>query len=78
MPLFEYICKSCGEIAEILVTGARKPACPNCGSKKLAKQLSTFSAQVASSKSFSPPPCGTGSCPTPGCGCAGGGCPHSH
>ena len=72
MPLFEYICKSCGEIAEILVTGAHKPACPNCGSKKLEKQLSTFSASVASSKSFSPPPCGTG------CGCAGGGCPHSH
>ncbi len=77
MPLFEYICKSCGEIAELLVTGSKTPACPNCGSKKLEKQLSSFSARVASAPSFAPPPCGTGSCPTRGCGCAGGGCPHS-
>ncbi len=77
MPLFEYICKSCGEISELLVTGSRKPACPNCGSKKLEKQLSSFSAKVASS-SFSTPPCGTAACPTRGCGCSGGGCPHSH
>ncbi|MGD9782399.1 MAG: FmdB family zinc ribbon protein [Kiritimatiellia bacterium] len=76
MPLFEYICKSCGEFAELLVTGAQKPSCPNCGSKKLEKQLSAFSAAIASSPSFSAPPCGTGSCPTRGC--AGGGCPHSH
>ena len=77
MPLFEYICQSCGEISELLVTGSRKPACPNCGSKKLEKQLSSFSAKVASS-SLSMPPCGTASCPTRGCGCSGGGCPHSH
>ena len=78
MPLFEYICRSCGALSELLVSGSQKPACPACGSKKMEKQLSTFSAQVASAKSFSPPPCGTGSCPTRGCGCAGGGCPHTH
>lgn len=77
MPLFEYVCRSCGAVAELLVTGARKPACPNCGSKKLEKQLSTFRATVASARTFSPPPCGTGSCPTGGCGCAGGGCSYS-
>ncbi|NCA82046.1 MAG: zinc ribbon domain-containing protein [Opitutae bacterium] len=77
MPLFEYICRACGEISEQLVTGSRQPACPNCGSKKLEKQLSSFSAQV-SPTSFSTPPCGTAACPTRGCGCSGGGCPHSH
>lgn len=77
MPLFEYICKDCSEISELLVTGSRNPVCPNCGSKKLEKQLSSFSAQV-SPASFSTPPCGTASCPVRGGGCSGGGCPHSH
>ena len=77
MPLHEYICRDCAEISEQLVSGTRKPVCPNCGSKNLEKQLSSFSARVAA-PSFSPPPCGTGSCPTRGCGCSGGGCPHSH
>lgn len=77
MPLFEYICKACGESAELLVTGSRPPACPRCGSKKLEKQLSAFSARI-SPASFSTPPCGTAACPTRGCGCSGGGCPHSH
>lgn len=76
MPLFEFICKSCDKISEQLVTGSKKPACPNCGSKNLEKQLSTFSARTAG-PSFSPPPCETGSCPTRGYGCSGGGCPHS-
>jgi putative FmdB family regulatory protein len=78
MPLFEYICRQCGDISEQLVTGSRKPICPNCGSRKLAKQLSTFSASVSPSRSFAVPPCGSGTCPTRGQGCAGGGCPHSH
>ncbi|NCD22375.1 MAG: zinc ribbon domain-containing protein [Spartobacteria bacterium] len=77
MPLFEYVCRSCGEIAELLVSGARKPVCPNCGSRKLEKQLSAFSPSVAGPKSFAPPPCGSGTCPARGMGCAGGGCPHS-
>jgi putative FmdB family regulatory protein len=75
MPLFEYICKSCGEVFEQLVTAARKPVCPHCGSRKLKKQLSSFSAPAA--QSFAPPPCGSGTCPARGMGCAGGGCPHS-
>ena len=79
MPLFEYICKACGERAELLVTGACRPACPRCGSLQLEKQLSRFNAQVASEhNAFSMPPCGTGSCPGPGGGCASGGCPHTH
>ena len=78
MPLFEYVCKKCCEISEQLVTGARKPVCPNCGSTHLEKQLSSFSTPVSASRSLSPPPCGSGSCPARGMGCAGGGCPHAH
>ena len=77
MPLFEFVCLSCGEVSELLVTGTRKPACPQCGSRKLDKQLSTFSARVAAPSGSLPAPCATGSCPSRGCGCAGGGCPHS-
>ena len=78
MPLFEYVCKRCGEVSEQLVSGARKPSCPNCGAKALEKLLSTFSAPPARSPSVSVPPCGSGSCPARGMGCAGGGCPHSN
>ena len=78
MPLFEYICRACGDISEQLVTGARKPACPNCGSRKLEKQLSTFSAAAPAARAPAVPPCGSGSCPARGMGCAGGGCPHVH
>ena len=78
MPLFEYICRACGDISEQLVTGARKPACPNCGSQKLEKQLSTFSAAAPAARAPAVPPCGSGSCPARGMGCAGGGCPHVH
>lgn len=77
MPLFEFVCRTCGELSELLVVGTQKPACPRCGSPKLDKQLSTFSARAAAPAGSLPPPCSTGSCPSRGCGCAGGGCPHS-
>ena len=79
MPLYEYICKACGRSAELLVSGSRKPVCPHCGSTKLEKQLSSFSAQVAGTHpSLDLPACASGSCPARGGGCAGGSCPHIH
>ena len=79
MPLYEYICKACGQAAELLVSGGRKPVCPHCGSPKLEKQLSSFSAQVAGpNKAFDLPACASGSCTARGGGCAGGSCPHIH
>jgi putative FmdB family regulatory protein len=42
MPLFEYICKKCGQQFETLVMGTTGPSCPSCHSKKLEKQLSVF------------------------------------
>jgi putative FmdB family regulatory protein len=43
MPIFEYHCKNCGQVSEILVGVARGESdtiCPNCGSRELEKLLS--------------------------------------
>lgn len=47
MPLYEYQCRSCGKIFELLrwINDAdRDLECPGCHSKKVDRQLSTFSA----------------------------------
>jgi len=55
MPIYEYTCNGCGGQVELLVaSSAVKPACPECGSKKLVKKFSTFAAHQASP----PSPCG--------------------
>jgi putative FmdB family regulatory protein len=70
MPLYEYVCESCGEACELLVRSDERPACPACGEKKLARTLSTFSAHAKSAA----PACGDGSCRAAP-SCPGGGCP---
>jgi putative FmdB family regulatory protein len=41
MPIFEYLCKSCGKGFEALVrTNSPAPACPACQSTELEKQIS--------------------------------------
>ncbi len=74
MPLFEYKCGSCGAVAEQRVRSAGdKPGpCPKCGSRKLEKQLSSFSASAGTGSSDPVPSCasgtcGTGTCPTGSC-----------
>lgn len=72
MPLHEYRCGGCGHAFEHLATtSSSKPgACPKCGSRKLEKQFSTFSASAGSfseSLPCSTGACGTGSCPTGTC-----------
>jgi putative FmdB family regulatory protein len=42
MPIFELVCKSCGEEFETLVMGSRRPSCPKCHGEDLDKLLSTF------------------------------------
>lgn len=46
MPIFEYRCKKCNEVFEVLVRGSQKPECPNCKSKRLEKLISTFNASA--------------------------------
>ncbi len=65
MPLFEYRCKKCGHINEVLVFGSEKPelVCEKCGSKKLEKIMSSFNARVNDSfGSSGTPTCPTGTC----------------
>jgi putative FmdB family regulatory protein len=72
MPLFGFVCQECQTESEILVRGNEKPACPRCGSARLAKQLSAFATLSSSGgRSEMPPPCGASSC----CQMEGGGCP---
>lgn len=46
MPIFEYRCKKCNEVFEVLVRSSQKPECPNCKSKRLEKLISTFNASA--------------------------------
>jgi putative FmdB family regulatory protein len=40
MPMFDFVCTSCQHSFETLVRGSAQPACPECGSTALEKQLS--------------------------------------
>jgi len=42
MPLFEFICSSCGEEFEEIVASGSHPRCPYCGSEELQKKWSAF------------------------------------
>jgi putative FmdB family regulatory protein len=44
MPLFEYLCGSCGKKVELLLSRGETPVCKYCGGKQLEKQFSTFSS----------------------------------
>ena len=62
MPIYEYRCESCEHRFETLVRGSETPACPTCGSRQLARELSTFAVSTGGSTSYrsaAPAPCGT-------------------
>ena len=41
MPIYEFKCARCGNLAEIVQrVGARPPPCPACGSKRMARAVS--------------------------------------
>ena len=45
MPVYEYICSACGHAFEKLVrSSSARPRCEKCGSRKPARQFSTFAA----------------------------------
>jgi len=71
MPIFEYICKSCGKKFETIVYGNKQAECPECKSTELSQQLSTFAAHGTGKSSGSVPkmPCGM-----PAGSCGGGSC----
>lgn len=74
MPLFEFVCKKCGEKFEKLILSGEDNdiECPKCKSKEVEKQFSTFS-----SSSNMSPSCGTGDyCPSKSKHKCGSGCCH--
>jgi putative FmdB family regulatory protein len=45
MPIFEYACRQCGHEFEAVVLPSTTPACPECKSEDLEKQLSLFAVK---------------------------------
>lgn len=71
MPIYEYRCRQCGKVCDLLVrtastAGDPQQPCPNCGSGELKRLFSLFAA-----RSDSPAKAGSGG---RGGGCCGGGC----
>ena len=48
MPIYEYLCESCGRVTEVMqkVSDRAPAACPECGSKRLAKLVSRTAFQL--------------------------------
>lgn len=63
MPLYDYVCRSCGRAYEALVTrhGDPAPACPVCGMSDVERTFSVFSVG-RSGGAPSPGPCGSTDC----------------
>ncbi|MEN9416548.1 MAG: hypothetical protein RI988_168 [Pseudomonadota bacterium] len=65
MPIYEYACRGCGNAFETLVRSGTVPACPQCQSTELDKQLSVFATAGTSGTAAladmpaMPGPCGT-------------------
>lgn len=76
MPIYEYLCQSCGDRFEKLVRRTEtvlEAGCPACGEKKLEQQYSTFAARASEGAGGAAPMtgggCPAGMCQTPGmCG----------
>jgi len=75
MPIFEFECRVCGEVFELLMRADTKIKCPKCGSVKAAKRFSVFATSQASKETApacrSPRPgCDPGKCGSGRCGIA--------
>ncbi len=48
MPIYEYLCERCGRLTEVMqkITDRPPAACPECGSKRLAKLVSRTAFQL--------------------------------
>ena len=64
MPLYEYICNECSHPFELIVHSSTIPACPECQTHDIEKQLSAFA--VSGGKSDFGFEGGPGSCGTCG------------
>ncbi|MDA7864966.1 zinc ribbon domain-containing protein [bacterium] len=73
MPLYEFECKSCDSIVEMLVRSTQETSCcPDCGTTELKRLLSVPSSPSIKSKSDLPVAGAGDSCGAPRC--CGGSC----
>jgi putative FmdB family regulatory protein len=42
MPIFEFVCRGCGNQFESVVLGRQRTKCPKCESRKLDREVSMF------------------------------------
>ncbi len=49
MPIYEYVCQSCGKACELLIRGSETPQCPHCRASALEKQFSVPAAHTGAS-----------------------------
>ena len=64
MPMFEYVCRDCGErFEELVATGldGLGVSCPECGSEKVQKLVSRFASTGVSTDGGGGVPCAAGS-----------------
>jgi putative FmdB family regulatory protein len=47
MPLFDFRCRSCGQVFEALVRAGSTPTCPDCQGVDLERLLATFAVRSA-------------------------------
>jgi putative FmdB family regulatory protein len=81
MPLYEYLCRDCGDRFEVLQRLGEGPeglSCRECGAAALEKQFSTFAAVTAGGSSAADRgagmDCGAGDSCGAGACCGGGAC----
>jgi len=72
MPIFEYICNSCGKQTELLVRNKDEIVKCSCGSTDMKRLFSTFA--VSNSGSTKAAGCQDGSCSLPSSSCESGLC----
>jgi putative FmdB family regulatory protein len=76
MPIYEYKCRECDTVYDVLHKSSKETneaVCPKCKSSNSVKLISSFSAKISSGDSGG---CENGSCgmPSLGGGCANGMC----
>jgi putative FmdB family regulatory protein len=64
MPIYEFVCAACGHAFEALLYGSESAACPECESRDVEKQLSTFATR-GDARAELPAPGSCGTCGDP-------------
>jgi len=81
MPIFDFRCRDCGSVSEVLVRGSdgARPQCGSCGGDNLEKLMTaSYMIKMDSGGDGGHTCCGrTERCDTPACS-TGGSCHHDH